>query len=212
MISTRMSFDIATIILRTVSACALSPYLTLSSLVTPSTSIAISSPNASRSSSSVYSVSSTVSCRSAAAIVFGTDAEVGEDLGDGDRMRDVRLAAERRFCPAWAFSATAYARSISERSALGWCSRTVRMRVSTAPAGCAREKMRGTRRRSDAVCGVEVSTMSAPPLVHYPLRRALSGAGRSRRSGDHSGSAVVADHRSTGAAPGIHAARDVRRG
>ena len=53
MISTRMSFDIATIILRTVSAWALSPYLTLSSLVTPSTSIAISSPNSSRSSSSV---------------------------------------------------------------------------------------------------------------------------------------------------------------
>ena len=43
--STRMSRDIATIILRTVSACALSPYLTLSSFVTPSTSIATSSPN-----------------------------------------------------------------------------------------------------------------------------------------------------------------------
>jgi hypothetical protein len=38
MTSTRMSRDIATIILRMVSACAESPYLTLSSLVTPSTS------------------------------------------------------------------------------------------------------------------------------------------------------------------------------
>ncbi len=47
-----MSRDIATIILRTVSACALSPYLTLSSLVTPSTSIATSSPNSAVSVSS----------------------------------------------------------------------------------------------------------------------------------------------------------------
>ncbi len=47
-----MSFDIATIILRTVSAWALSPYLTLSSLVTPSTSIATSSPKSAASSSS----------------------------------------------------------------------------------------------------------------------------------------------------------------
>ena len=38
-------------------------------------------------------MSSTVSCSSAAAIVFGPDAEVGEDLRDGHRMRDVRLAA-----------------------------------------------------------------------------------------------------------------------
>ncbi len=66
-----MSFDIATIILRTVSACALSPYLTLSSLVTPSTSIATSSPNVAVRSVSAYPVSSTVSCRSAAAIARG---------------------------------------------------------------------------------------------------------------------------------------------
>ena len=51
--STRMSRDIATIILRIVSACAESPYLTLSSLVTPSTSRATSSPKSARSSSRV---------------------------------------------------------------------------------------------------------------------------------------------------------------
>ncbi len=39
-----MSRAMATTILRTVSACAASPYVTLSSLVTPSTSMAISSP------------------------------------------------------------------------------------------------------------------------------------------------------------------------
>ena len=69
MTSTRMSRDIATTILRTVSASAESPYLTLSSLVTPSTSAATSSPNSPRSSVSVYGVSSTVSCSSAAQIV-----------------------------------------------------------------------------------------------------------------------------------------------
>ena len=61
-----MSRDIATTILRTVSASATSPYLTLSSLVTPSTRAAISSPKSARSSSRVYSVSSTVSCSRAA--------------------------------------------------------------------------------------------------------------------------------------------------
>ena len=69
MTSTRISRDIATTILRTVSASADSPYLTLSSLVTPSTSAATSSPNSPRSSVSVYGVSSTVSCSSAAQIV-----------------------------------------------------------------------------------------------------------------------------------------------
>src|SRR5665647_3189302 len=67
MTSTRMSRDIATTILRTVSAWAASPYETRSSLVTPSTSFAISSPKSSLSWLREYSVSSTVSCSSAAA-------------------------------------------------------------------------------------------------------------------------------------------------
>ena len=69
MTSTRMSRDIATIILRIVSASALSPYFTLSSLVTPSTSSATSSPNSRATSPSVYGVSSTVSWSSAATSV-----------------------------------------------------------------------------------------------------------------------------------------------
>ena len=69
MTSTRMSRDIATIILRMVSACAESPYLTLSSLVTPSTSAATSSPKSERSCPNVYDVSSTVSCSRAATSV-----------------------------------------------------------------------------------------------------------------------------------------------
>ncbi len=47
-----MSRAIAMTILRTVSAADASPYFTLSSLVTPSTSWAISSPKSSRSASS----------------------------------------------------------------------------------------------------------------------------------------------------------------
>ncbi len=71
MTSTRMSRAIATTILRTVSAAVAWPYFTLSSFVTPSTSAATSSPKSSRSASREYSVSSTVSCRSAAASVGG---------------------------------------------------------------------------------------------------------------------------------------------
>ncbi len=69
MTSTLMSRDIATIILRIVSACAESPYWTLSSLVTPSTIWATSSPKSSRHCLSVYGVSSTVSWSSAATSV-----------------------------------------------------------------------------------------------------------------------------------------------
>ncbi|CAB4856537.1 unannotated protein [freshwater metagenome] len=67
---TRMSLDIATTILRTVSAWASSPSFSLSSLVTPSTRSPISAPKSRVTASSVYAVSSTVSCKSAAAIVF----------------------------------------------------------------------------------------------------------------------------------------------
>ena len=66
---TRGSFAIATIILRMVSASAAWPISTLSSLVTPSTSRATSRPKSLVSSSSEYSVSSTVSCNRAATTV-----------------------------------------------------------------------------------------------------------------------------------------------
>ena len=49
--NTRMSRAIATTILRTVSAALAEPYLTLSSLVTPSTKAATSSPKSARSMS-----------------------------------------------------------------------------------------------------------------------------------------------------------------
>jgi len=64
-----MSFAIATTIFLTVSAALDSPYLTFSNLVTPSTNRATSDPKSSSSFSIEYPVSSTVSCRSAAAKV-----------------------------------------------------------------------------------------------------------------------------------------------
>src|SRR5580693_4760073 len=76
MTRTLMSRDIATTILRTVSAWAASPYLTLSSLVTPSTSSAISSPNSRRGADRLV-----------------VHAELGEDRGHRQRMGDVRVAA-----------------------------------------------------------------------------------------------------------------------
>ncbi|CAB4956697.1 unannotated protein [freshwater metagenome] len=69
MTSTRMSRAMATTILRTVSDAVVCPYLTRSSLVTPSTSRAISSPKSASKISMEYSVSSTVSCSRAAARV-----------------------------------------------------------------------------------------------------------------------------------------------
>ncbi len=66
---TRGSLAMATTILRMVSALAASPSLTLSSFVTPSTRSATSPPKSARIWSSVYSVSSIVSCSSAATSV-----------------------------------------------------------------------------------------------------------------------------------------------
>ena len=69
MIITRISFAIAISILRIFSACctSLEEYGILPSFVTPSISSAISLPNSLRISSRVTGVSSTTSCKSAAA-------------------------------------------------------------------------------------------------------------------------------------------------
>ncbi len=94
MTRTRGSRAIATTILRTVSAWAASPYLTLSSLVTPSTSSATSSPKSRRRV--VQAVARCPRrCRAAAPAtsVGRVHAQLGEDRGDGERVRDVRVAA-----------------------------------------------------------------------------------------------------------------------
>src|SRR5215469_1659104 len=155
MTRTRMSRDMATIILRTVSAAAASPYLTLSSLVTPSTRAATSSPNSRRSSTSVYAVSSTVSCSSAAQMVswFMPSSARIVATASGWVMYGSPL---RRFWPACQCAATSYARSMSRMSALGWVARTVLVRGSSTgftppPRGAPR---RARRRRT-----------AAPPLV-----------------------------------------------
>ena len=66
--------------------------LNFDSLVTPSTRCATSGPKRSSTSARLYSVSSGTSCRRAAATATGSMPELGEDLGRGDRVGDVRLA------------------------------------------------------------------------------------------------------------------------
>ena len=94
MSTTRMSSAIARNIFRMFSACCCSWLwvLNFDSLVTPSTRCAISGPNRSSTSARLYSVSSGTSWSSAARDRDGVDAELREDLGRGDRVRDVRLA------------------------------------------------------------------------------------------------------------------------
>ncbi len=92
MTSTRGSLAIATTILRIVSALAASPSLTLSSLVTPSTSSATSPPKSSRIWSRVYSVSSIVSCSSAATSVVVSMPRLARIVATAERVGDVRVA------------------------------------------------------------------------------------------------------------------------
>ena len=66
------------------------------SLVTPSTSWATSAPKRSSTSVRLYSVSSGTSWRSAAWMAIGSMPELGQDLGRGDRVGDVRLAGRAR--------------------------------------------------------------------------------------------------------------------
>ena len=91
-----MSLLIATIILRIVSACAESPYLTLSSLVTPSTSSATSSPkSAAQLVEGVRRVLDRVVQQGGHQGRLG-HADVGQDRGDRERMGDVGVAALAR--------------------------------------------------------------------------------------------------------------------
>ncbi len=89
-----------------------------------------------------------------------------------------------RVCPEWAPSATAYARSMIDRSPFGWCVRTVRSSCSTSSRRADREKIRGTsRRRDDVWAGGTVSVMRSPPLrvkltILRPRRRVSGGDAR----------------------------------
>ena len=92
--STRMSSDIASTSLRKFSACLVwSDCNSMrDSLVTPSTSRAISGPNSRSISSSVATVSSTVSCRQAGDDRGGVELHLRQQAGDLDRVREIRVA------------------------------------------------------------------------------------------------------------------------
>ena len=91
---TRMSRTMASSILRKLSACASARLLNWiwSSLLTPSTSSATSVPKRVVISSLAVGVSSMTSWRIAAISVCGVEPQVGEQVGDRDRVRDVGLA------------------------------------------------------------------------------------------------------------------------
>ena len=129
---TRMSRLIAMIILRMVSDLAESPYLTLSSLVQPSTSSAISSPKSWVSCGErVVGVLDGVVQQRGAQRRLG-HAELGQDRGDGQRVGDVGVAALAR-SGRWCGSRRPGrpARSAC-RSALGWLARMIRNSGSRA--------------------------------------------------------------------------------
>ena len=92
--STRASSAMASRSLRKFSACCacLVTKSSLPSLVRPSTSPPISSPNALSISSRVTVVSSIVSCSIAAAIVAIVDLELGQDGRDFERMGEIGIA------------------------------------------------------------------------------------------------------------------------
>ena len=93
MTSTRGSRAIATIILRIVSACAASPYCTLSSLVTPSTRCATSEPkSADDRVEGVRRVLDRV-VQQRGDQRDRVHAELGEDRRDRERVGDVGVAA-----------------------------------------------------------------------------------------------------------------------
>ncbi len=164
MTSTRGSLAIATTILRMVSALAASPSFTLSSLVTPSTRSATSPPNSSASSSSVYSVSSTVSCSSAATSVFvsmPSSARI-EATASGCVMYG---SPDLRNWPLCSCSARVYACWSSRTSARGWAARWVATRGSRTSGSvedCQGALNRARRARMRRPVGGPTETASEP--------------------------------------------------
>ena len=120
-----MSFDIATIILRTVSACAASPYFDLVEL-----GDAVDEHRDLVAEVGAELVERVVGVLDRVVQQRGghrrrADAEVGEDLRDRERVRDVRLAALALLALVGALGDRV--RALDEaRSALGCVARTVR--------------------------------------------------------------------------------------
>ena len=116
---TRMSSLIAKTNLRKFSACLLSDFISIRvNLVTPSTRLAISSVNCCWICSSVTSVSSTTSCKSAVIIVAGSRCISARICATS--MGWVKYGSpEARTCPRWAFSAKLNARDNKSSSIAG---------------------------------------------------------------------------------------------
>ena len=115
-----MSSAIARNIFRMFSACCCSWVwvLNFDSLVTPSTRCATSAPKRSSMSARLYSVSPGDVVQEGGLDRDRVDAELGQDLGRGDRMGDVGLA-RRSTCVPCASTARSKARSMRPTSACG---------------------------------------------------------------------------------------------
>ena len=122
-----MSRAIATTILRTVSACAASPYLTLSSLVTPSTSVGdlVAEVAAQRRPGVYVGVLDRV-VQQRRAQRRRRHAELGQDRGDRERVGDVRVAALAQLAAVVRARRPRRRARSARRSAFGWVARTIR--------------------------------------------------------------------------------------
>src|SRR5262245_1414776 len=201
---TRMSFAMATSILRSDAACcaSLESNWSRSSFVTPSTMAATSGPNWSCRSSAVTVVSSTASWRSAAAIVMCARPSPPRIMAtpSGCAMYG---SPDRRPWSAWATRATSNARSIRAVSAFRCRSRYATTRGATSTSTWCRRQGKTERRSGRASTRGSVLLMqpgyrrspSSPllPALSAPwlpgaggarsCRRAVRGPGRARTLG-----------------------------
>ena len=162
MMTTRMSFDMARNILRSVRACFSSMELTLMevSFVTPSTSSATVSPKRSRTSSRVTGVSSTVSCSSAAQMGSASMRRSFARMNATSTGWLMYASPERRRWSRWHSAAKLYASSTFARPSASRYSAQVLRRMRQLSAW-------GTfLRRLGSPAATEVSPMKTP-LVGY---------------------------------------------
>src|SRR6516165_476420 len=156
MMRTRRSFAIATSILRMVAACCSSfeSKRRRSSLVTPSTISAISVPKSRSTSPTVTAVSSTESCRRAAARVVSSSPVSATMLATASGWL-MYFSPDTRYWPSWAWAATSKARTIVAVEALGWWLRYAVMRGASSSAAGGEWRRHGRTRLTVAIVALD---------------------------------------------------------
>ena len=181
MTSTRGSRAIATIILRIVSASAASPYLTLSSLVTPSTRCATSAPKSRLTSlQRVAGVLDRV-VQQGGDQRGGVHAELGQDRGHRQRVGDVRVAALAQLAAVLLPRRRRTPAAGASRSALGWRGRWVATSGSSTAwtrTGAGRPRSAGGRAGPGPGAGTWSGRSGRPGDVGRLGARRRAGAAR----------------------------------